>query len=91
MIEKVTKKLVTIEYDAPDAKEVYLVGPFNGWNMSANPIKKNRAGTWSTVVNLVPGNYEYRYLVDGELTEDPNARFSKPIFGGSNSVVIVKK
>lgn len=89
--EKVTKKRVTFQYDAPDAKEIYLVGTFNGWNLSTNPMKMNRAGTWSTVVNLIPGTYEYLFLVDGEFTEDPNARFSEPNkFEGYNSKIIVE-
>jgi len=91
MIEKITKKRITFQYDDPNAREVYLVGTFNGWNNSANPMKKSRAGVWSTVVNLVPGTYEYLFLVDGEFTEDPNARFSEPNkFEGSNSKIIVE-
>lgn len=91
MIEKITKKRVTFQFDGPDAREVYLVGSFNGWNPSANPMKKNRAGVWSTVVNLIPGTYEYLFLVDGEFTEDPNARFSEPNkFEGSNSKIILE-
>jgi len=91
MTQKVTKKRVTIEYDDPNAREVYLVGTFNGWNNSANPMKKNRAGNWTAVLYLVPGVYEYLFLVDGEFTEDPDARFSEPNkFEGYNSKFIVE-
>jgi 1,4-alpha-glucan branching enzyme len=91
MTEKFTKKRVTIQYDDPNAREVYLVGTFNGWNLSANPMKKNRAGTWTTTLNLVPGSYEYLFLVDGEFTEDPDSRSSVPNrFDGYNSEIIVE-
>lgn len=91
MTQKVTKKKVTFEFEVPDAREVYLIGTFNGWNLNANPMKKNREETWKTVVNLIPGDYEYLFLVDGEFTEDPNAKFSEPNkFEGYNSRIIVE-
>lgn len=31
---------------APNAKALFLVGDFNGWNEAANPMSKNDAGVW---------------------------------------------
>lgn len=92
MTQKVTKKKVTFELDAPDANNVYLIGTFSGWNMNAHPMKKNKDGLWKTVVNLIPGTYQYLFMVNGEYVEDPNANESKPNeYGGYDSVIIVKE
>lgn len=31
---------------APGARELYLIGDFNGWDRSATPMKRNREGVW---------------------------------------------
>lgn len=83
---------MTFELEAPDVKEVYLIGTFNGWNLNANPMKKNREGVWKTVVNLIPGTYDYLFLVDGEYAEDPRAKYSKPNeYDGHDSVIILQE
>ncbi|KAJ1938713.1 alpha-1,4-glucan branching enzyme, partial [Kickxella alabastrina] len=35
---------------APGAKAASLVGDFNGWDISANPLVRNEFGVWETVV-----------------------------------------
>ncbi len=40
-----------------------VVGTFNDWDASANPLKKRRNGTYSAVVTLDKGKqYVYRYI-----------------------------
>lgn len=92
MAEKVTKKRVAFQFEAPNAREVYLIGTFSGWNLNAHPMKKNKEGVWKTMVNLIPGTYEYLFLVDGEYAEDPHAKISKPNeYNGHDSVLIVQE
>ena len=71
MNEKTTRKRITFKYCAPEAKSVVLAGSFNGWNAAANHMKKGKDGVWSTTVNLLPGTYEYLFIVDGEWKTDP--------------------
>ena len=55
------------------AKQVSLSGEFNGWSPDATPMKRQDDGHWETTVELAPGRYEYKFLVDGEWIPDPLA------------------
>jgi hypothetical protein len=49
-----------------------------------------RDGEWIAEVDLKPGAYEYRFVVDGQWIEDPAAREQRTNpYGGCNSVVRV--
>lgn len=57
---------------APEAGRVELIGSFNSWDLERSIIlTRNRNGVWHTTVNLEPGRYLYKYLVDGEWISDP--------------------
>lgn len=90
MDKNTTRKSVTFKYRAPEAKSVFLAGSFNGWNVAANQMKRSKDGTWSTTVNLLPGEYEYLFIVDGEWKTDPQCepRYLNR-YGGYNSLLIV--
>lgn len=88
------KKKVSFQLSAPEAKNVCLAGDFNAWDINAHPLKKpgngNGENTWRTVLNLAPGTYEYRYLIDGEWQNDPSAPERMPNrFGTLNDVIKV--
>lgn len=68
---KPRQKRVALTYDAPDASSVAVTGSFCGWDEGV-PLKKDRSGRWKTTLTLSPGDYEYRFLVDGEWRDDPN-------------------
>lgn len=83
--------VVTFDYFDPDAREVLVAGSFNGWQPQATPMSRQRAGKWSTAVLLPPGQYEYRFVVDGHWRDDPMAtRFVTNSYGGLNCVIEVK-
>ncbi len=75
---------------APDAQEVFLVGEFNNWDPAAAKMRRFKDGTCKKSVQLKPGRYEYRFLVDGQWWTDPNngERVSNP-YGEENSVITV--
>ncbi len=54
----------------PDAKEIYLVGSFNNWNLFGTPMAKTENG-WFCRLNLPPGEYDYKFIIDGYWTADP--------------------
>lgn len=58
---------------APDAKEVYIVGDFNGWQIGSSPMKRQVDGTWTATVQLHHGHHQYYFLVDGKVVLDPRA------------------
>lgn len=71
-----TARGVTFRVWAPNAKSVSVIGSFNNWNGSRNPLKKEAdTGLWSAdVARARPGD-EYLYLINGGLERrDPRAR-----------------
>lgn len=71
MAKKSSKKRVGFKLNAPEAQEVFLAGSFNEWDEGARPLKKDAKGVWRTRISLEPGEYEYRFIVDGEWVDDP--------------------
>jgi len=59
--------------DAPQAKQVSLVGDFNDWNPYTTPMVRQADGRWMSSVELTHGYHEYLFLVDGKPELDPNA------------------
>ncbi len=54
----------TVEHTA--AQSVSLAGSFNNWNKDELPFQKDEMGVWQTSLELGPGAYEYKIVVDGE-------------------------
>lgn len=57
---------------APQARQVAVVGPFNGWDPVAHRLTRNGDGDWSLTVYLVPGRTIYCFSVDGGMWLDPH-------------------
>lgn len=87
-----TKKVaVSFAFVKPGAKAVSLCGEFNGWSPTAMPMKPRDDGRWETTLALSPGQYEYKFLVDGEWIPDPAAQKNVANqFGSLNSVLEVR-
>jgi len=87
--KKVLKK-ANFSFIAPDAHSVQLAGDFNAWNPTVNPLKKSSNGLWKINLNLSPGRYEYRFLVDGKWHNDPQCatHVANP-FGEDNCLLIL--
>jgi 1,4-alpha-glucan branching enzyme len=77
---------------AGSAGTVHVVGDFNNWERSANPMKKLKDGSFTATITL-PKNkeYQFRYLLDGERWEnDSNAdKYVANEHATENSVVVV--
>jgi 1,4-alpha-glucan branching enzyme len=53
--------------------------------------KVGESGIWQTEMNLLPGRYRYRLVVDGHWQQDPyNESTELNPFGGFNSIIEVK-
>ena len=76
----------------PRANSVHIAGDFNNWQPEQTPMQKiGESGVWQTEMNLLPGRYRYRLVVDGQWQQDPyNELTELNPFGGFNSVVEVK-
>jgi 1,4-alpha-glucan branching enzyme len=83
---KVTFKFKT------DARNLVLVGDFNGWDETANPMKKAQDGSFSVTVEMESGiEQQFRYLADGHiwLNDEAADKYVHSSFGSENSVVIL--
>jgi 1,4-alpha-glucan branching enzyme len=70
------------------AKKVLLAASFNQWKPVA--CRKQKDGTYSVTVNLAPGTYEYKFIVDEEWVVDPdNPTWTMNNYGTFNSVAQV--
>jgi hypothetical protein len=56
------------------AREVFLVGDFNGWSTQATPMQRIGRDLWQRVLSLAPGEYRFRYFTgDNRWITDYNA------------------
>jgi len=83
------KPAIEFSLFAPDAKEVLVVGEFDNWDTTKNKMRRDKDGNWKKKITLAPGQYEYRFLVDGNWQNDPHAEQRTNPFGSQNSVVNV--
>jgi enterochelin esterase family protein len=61
---------VTLNLDAPQAREVLVVGQWNNWK--STPLQRNDMGIWTLKVPAMPaGAWSYYFLVDGLEINDP--------------------
>ena len=76
---------------APQARKVSIAGTFNNWDTKALSAKKDSKGNWMIKVNLKPGRYEYKFVVDGSWINDPKCSSNvSNSFGSQNSVVEIR-
>lgn len=85
------KEGVLFVLNAPLAKSVSVTGKFTDWSKNGIPLKRDKKdGLWKTVVDIKPGAYEYRFIVDGAWIRDPgNKEFVPNPFGQENSLIKV--
>ena len=83
------KRKVDFKLFAPEAQTVLVAGNFTNWEQAPVGLKKQRNGLWKTTVSLSPGAYEYRMLVDGLWSDDPECATRVPNGNGSQNCVRV--
>lgn len=88
---KTAEKSVTFTVRADAGKSVYLAGCFNQWNPTGKKmLDKKNEGVYTATVKLVPGRYEYKFVIDGVWCADPeNLDFVQNEHGTLNSVIVV--
>jgi hypothetical protein len=85
-------ELKKIEFclEAPSAKSVKLAADFTHWEKFPHEMMRSENGDWFSAIWLAPGQYSYRFIVDGQWRDDPRAtqRIPNP-FGTENAVIAV--
>lgn len=86
------RELKKIEFllEAPKARSVKLAADFTDWEKYPLNMMQSEDGVWFNVIPLVPGQYSYRYIVDGQWCDDPRStrRVPNP-FGTENALLVV--
>lgn len=88
---KVTFKLTKEE--AKNADKVRIIGDFNDWDESAEPMKKLKDGSFSAKMDLpTDSQYQFRYLLDDKEWENDwsaDEYIASPVSLEENSVISV--
>ncbi|HZE96875.1 MAG TPA: glycogen-binding domain-containing protein [Planctomycetota bacterium] len=73
-----------------EGRKVVLTGDFTSWSAEGVPMKPLSGGRYGANLQLQPGTYQFRILVDGNWANDldSGSRVSNP-FGTENSVLEV--
>ena len=89
---KSAEKSVTFTVRAESGKAVYLAGSFNNWDpQGTRMVDKDGNGLYSVSVTLAPGIYEYKFVINGvwTLDPDPDRDWTQNGLGTLNSVLRV--
>eukprot|EP00088_Acartia_fossae_P039157 TRINITY_DN40755_c0_g1_i1.p1 TRINITY_DN40755_c0_g1~~TRINITY_DN40755_c0_g1_i1.p1 ORF type:complete len:150 (-),score=35.08 TRINITY_DN40755_c0_g1_i1:78-527(-) len=68
---------------------VKVAGSWNKWRPQ-NMIYSEPDDVWMLSLNLKPGRYQYKYIVDGEWIHDPTRPSSDDGKGNINNVIVVE-
>lgn len=71
-----------------ESKKVVLTGSFNNWNTDELLMEKVPGG-WRTSYALSPGNYEYKFIADGNWITDPANPYTSGTGNRINSTLAV--
>lgn len=90
--ERGEMRLVLISYRSQGAQSVSVVGSFNGWSPEADPMILDEDGNWRAEVRLRPGEFQYKFVVDGNrwIRDPANPNAVDDGFGELNSVLLVR-
>lgn len=73
-----------------DARIVAVAGTFNNWNQTSILFAKE-GDEWVCRVEMAPGKYTYKFIIDGNWITDPANPFEEDDgLGNMNSVLVVK-
>merc|ERR1711909_195222 len=72
-MDKIVEEPTSVEFTCNGAeKSVQVAGTFNNWKLQE--LKFN-GDCWSCFIPLLPGTYQYKYIVDGVWLHDPSKRW----------------
>lgn len=87
----VTARGVRFAHPAEGVTRVFVAGDFNGWSATSTPlVYDEQTGAHEATINMNPGRYRYRLVIDGRWTADPHNQYKQVNdYGELNSVVVV--
>lgn len=91
VLTRAPEKDVVFRVEAPAYAAVQIAGDFNNWVPEfLHFTESSETPVWHKAIRLKPGSYEYKYLIDGRWSLDPqNSRAVHDPYGGMNSLLNV--
>ena len=80
---------VEFRFYRPQASEVGIAGTFNGWQSKTAPMRRLGDGWWRAVLELPAGEYQFRYVADGQWYTDFAAHGVEHSRHALNSVLVI--
>ncbi|MDP4281707.1 MAG: hypothetical protein Q8867_06100 [Bacteroidota bacterium] len=72
-----------------ETNRVIVAGNFNEWNDGEMLMRRTKTG-WEMPYVLAPGNYEYKFILDGTWITDPDNPYTVISGGVTNSYLTIK-
>ena len=90
-VKPARRRMVGLEYRDVVGRSVAVAGSFSDWSPRTMKDKDN-SGVYRCRLLLEPGEYQYKFLVDGQWrTDSSNPDFVPNEYGSLNSVLVVVK
>lgn len=69
---------IQFKYYNANVSSVNLAGTFNNWSKTNNPFRKTGNNLWICEIELAPGDYEYKFVLNGQywLNDPRNPRIT---------------
>lgn len=86
------KKRVVLSVKAEPGSTVFVSGSFNDWDATEKKLVDKRGdGIFTATITLTPGIYEYKFVINGiwTLDPDPDRDWTQNGLGTLNSVLRV--
>jgi chromosome partitioning protein len=89
LLKSLAEKEIVFQLEAPESAMAQIAGDFNEWVPEYLQFSESQGRQlWHKTIQLRPGSYEYKYLVDGLWVVDPeNDKTVEDSYGGVNSVI----
>ena len=85
-------RYVNLTYEDVPGRTVMVAGSFNNWQPEKQMQDKKGDGVYRCQLRLLPGEYQYKFVVDGIWCLDSaNPNFIPNDIGSLNSVLTVKE
>ena len=80
---------VTFSLETSPGRTVGVAGSFNDWDPAVTPMEYDpKEHVYRGAIDLEPGEYEYKFVIDGEWSlDESNPNFYPNDFGTLNSVL----
>ena len=86
--KKPTRRSVMFKLEDAPGRQVFVAGCFSNWEPKHKLVDREGRGVYTAKILLAPGEYQYKFVVDGEWRLDAaNPNFVPNDFGTLNSLL----